>query len=359
VIGFPWIAGASEYLDLDAPVSIDAANLTPGWPKALAANIKVIGVGGAGGNAVEHMIREGLRGVEFICANADSRGLSRSSAPTEILLGPGSGTAGNSELASEFAINQRSRIAQVLTGADMIFVIAGMGGGTGTGAAPVFAELARKMGILTVAVVSTPFEFEGRRKDVAWKGMSELDRQVDALIVLPNERLFKFMDSDATMYEAFRFADQNVKNAVSCIANSVNAPGTINLDFEDVRLVLNGSGLCGMGSATFRGPDRARWAARSALYFPSMSCIQSAQRTSILFNVAANRTLGLKDAASVFRTLRKNSPEEATLLGSVAIDDSMGDKLRVTVIATTSGRLAPLKRIGHWRNIASGATTWL
>ncbi|MBP9800977.1 MAG: cell division protein FtsZ, partial [Sterolibacterium sp.] len=215
--------------------------------------IKVIGVGGAGGNAVEHMIREGVQGVEFICVNTDSQALGRSYADIKLQLGPGLGAGGKPEKARDLAQTERERIAGMLRGAHMVFITAGMGGGTGTGAAPIVAEVARELGILTVAVVTKPFEYEGRRMSLAEQGIVELGMNVDSLIVILNEKLMEVLGDEISMLDAFRAADNVLKNAVGGIAEIINVPGLVNVDFEDVRTVMGEMGKAMMGSATASG----------------------------------------------------------------------------------------------------------
>ena len=235
--------------------------------------IKVIGVGGAGGNAVEHMIREGVGGVEFICCNTDAQALKHSSAGIKLQLGPGLGAGGKPERAREHARNEREHIADMLRGAHMCFITAGMGGGTGTGAAPVIAEVARELGILTVAVVTKPFVFEGRRGKLAEDGLAELQQHVDSLIVILNEKLMEVLGEDVSMLEAFRAADNVLKNAVGGISEIINVPGLVNVDFEDVRTVMGEMGKAMMGSASAAGVDRARLAAEQAVASPLLEGI--------------------------------------------------------------------------------------
>ncbi|MDP1957989.1 MAG: cell division protein FtsZ, partial [Rhodocyclaceae bacterium] len=230
--------------------------------------IKVIGVGGAGGNAVEHMIREGVGGVEFICCNTDAQALKNSSAGTKLQLGPGLGAGGKPERAREYAQIEREKIAAALKGAHMAFITAGMGGGTGTGAAPIVAEVARELGILTVAVVTKPFEFEGRRTKLAEEGLAELGQHVDSLIVVLNEKLMEVLGEEVSMLDAFKSADNVLKNAVGGIAEIINVPGLVNVDFEDVRTVMGEMGKAMMGSAMSAGVDRARIAAEAAVASP-------------------------------------------------------------------------------------------
>ena len=224
--------------------------------------IKVIGIGGAGGNAVDHMIREGVQGVEFICANTDAQALGRSGAPHKLQLGStGLGAGAKPEAGRAAALEERERVAEALAGAHMVFITAGMGGGTGTGAAPIVAQVARELGILTVAVVTKPFAFEGKRMSVAQQGLEELGQHVDSLIVILNERLMEVLGDDVSMQEAFMAADNVLRNAVGGIAEIINVPGLVNVDFEDVRTVMGEMGKAMMGSASAAGVDRARLAA--------------------------------------------------------------------------------------------------
>ncbi|SMB20999.1 GTP-binding tubulin-like cell division protein [Sterolibacterium denitrificans] len=302
--------------------------------------IKVIGVGGAGGNAVEHMIREGVQGVEFICVNTDAQALNKSSAPDRLQLGPGLGAGGKPEKARDLAQVERARIAEMLQGAHMVFVTAGMGGGTGTGAAPVIAEVARELGILTVAVVTKPFEYEGRRMSLAEQGLAELAMNVDSLIVILNEKLMDVLGEDVSMLEAFRSADNVLKNAVGGIAEIINVPGLVNVDFEDVRTVMGEMGKAMMGSATASGVDRARIAAERAVASPLLEGIELSGAKGVLVNITANQSLGLKEVKEVMNTIRNYAAPEATIIFGTVCDDAMEDNLRVTVVATGLGAMA-------------------
>lgn len=297
----------------------------------------MIGVGGAGVNVVEHMIGQGLQGVEFICANTDIESLCRSSARTKVRFGWGLGTAGRPELGRNLAQKARSRLTEVLNGADLVFIVTGIGGGTGTGAAPVVAEVAHELGILTVAAVSTPFEFEGRRVDVAWKGIKELGRHADAVILFPNEILVEALGDKITMLDAFRFVDQQVINAVGGIAGIVSPPGLINIDIADVGSTITGAGHCASGSATATGSDRASGAVHKAMLVPSMRLIPPLQRRRVLFSITSGRTVGLNEVAAVFRAIRDQAADDAMVLGGATYDDSLGDWLRVSVIVAGSG----------------------
>ena len=299
--------------------------------------IKVIGVGGAGGNAVEHMIREGVQGVEFICVNTDAQALRLSSAGLKIQFGPGLGAGGRPEKARELAIAERDAIAEALEGAHMAFITAGMGGGTGTGAAPIVAEVARELGILTVAVVTKPFEFEGKRLRLAEDGLAELAQNVDSLIVILNEKLMEVLGDDVTMQEAFRSADNVLKNAVGGIAEIINVPGLVNVDFEDVRTVMGEMGKAMMGSATAAGVDRARMAAEQAVASPLLEGIELSGARGVLVNVTASRQIGMREVKEVMATIRNYASPEATIIFGTVFEDGMEDQLRVTVVATGLG----------------------
>jgi cell division protein FtsZ len=299
--------------------------------------IKVVGVGGAGGNAVEHMIREGVGGVEFICCNTDAQALKKSTAHVKLQLGPGLGAGGKPEKARELAILDRVRIAEALTGAHMVFITAGMGGGTGTGAGPVVAEVARELGILTVAVVTKPFEYEGKRKRLAEEGVAELARHVDSLIIILNEKLEEVLGDDVSMLEAFQAADNVLRNAVGGIAEIINVPGLVNVDFEDVRTVMGEMGKAMMGSAVAAGVDRARVAAEEAVASPLLEGIELSGARGVLVNITASTTLGLKEYKEVMNTIRQYTAPEATVICGAVFDETMEDQLRVTVVATGLG----------------------
>jgi cell division protein FtsZ len=299
--------------------------------------IKVVGVGGAGGNAVEHMIREGVGGVEFICCNTDAQALKKSSATVKLQLGPGLGAGGKPEKARELARADRERIAEALQGAHMIFITAGMGGGTGTGAGPIIAEVARELGILTVAVVTKPFEHEGRRKRTAEAGIAELALHVDSLIVILNEKLEEVLGADVCMLDAFKAADNVLRNAVGGIAEIINVTGLVNVDFEDVKTVMNEMGKAMMGSATAAGVDRARIAAEAAVLSPLLEGIELSGARGVLVNITASSTLGLREYKEVMNTIKQYTAPEATVICGAVFDETMEDQLRVTVVATGLG----------------------
>ena len=302
--------------------------------------IKVVGVGGAGGNAVEHMIREGVGGVEFICCNTDAQALKKSTAHVKLQLGPGLGAGGKPEKARELAQLDRGRIAEALMGAHMVFITAGMGGGTGTGAGPVVAEVARELGILTVAVVTKPFEYEGKRKRLAEEGVAELARHVDSLIIILNEKLEEVLGDEVSMLEAFQAADNVLRNAVGGIAEIINVPGLVNVDFEDVRTVMGEMGKAMMGSAVAAGVDRARVAAEEAVANPLLEGIELSGARGVLVNITASSTLGLKEYKEVMKTIRQYTAPEATVICGAVFDETMEDQLRVTVVATGLGIVA-------------------
>jgi len=308
--------------------------------------IKVVGVGGAGGNAVEHMIRRGVQGVEFICANTDHQALARASAKNIIQLGStGLGAGSKPEAGRQAAIDGRDRIADALRGAHMVFITAGMGGGTGTGAAPVVAEIAKELGILTVAVVSKPFEFEGpRRMKVAELGLSELEDRVHSLIVILNNKLEEVLGEDASFEECFRSADDVLHNACAGIAEIINIPGLVNVDFEDVKTVMGEHGKAMMGTATSDGLDRARLAAEQAVASPLLEGVDLSGARGVLVNITASNSLKMKETREVMNTIRAFAAEDATVIFGTVCDESMGDNLRVTVVATGLGRASATKK---------------
>jgi cell division protein FtsZ len=299
--------------------------------------IKVIGVGGAGGNAVEHMIREGVQGVEFICANTDAQALSHMSAGVKLQLGPGLGAGGKPDVGREHALASREQIADALRGAHMVFITAGMGGGTGTGAAPIVAQVARELDILTVAVVTKPFDYEGKRMSLADAGLKELEESVDSLIVVLNERLMEVLGEDVLMDEAFRAADNVLKNAVGGIAEVINVHGHINVDFQDVRTVMGEMGKAMMGSGEATGVDRARIAAENAAASPLLEGIELSGARGVLVNVSASKQLSMKEYKEVMATIRQYTSPEATVICGLAYDEGMEDRVRVTVVATGLG----------------------
>jgi cell division protein FtsZ len=304
--------------------------------------IKVIGVGGAGGNAVEHMVRRGVEGVEFICANTDHQALARLSIKNVIQLGKtGLGAGSKPEAGRQSAEEARERIADALRGAHMVFITAGMGGGTGTGAAPIVAEVAKEMGILTVAVVSKPFEFEGpKRMRLAEAGLNELQERVDSLIVILNSKLEDVLGEDAEMAACFHAADDVLHNACAGIAEIINTPGLVNVDFEDVKTVMSEHGKAMMGTATASGTDRARVAAEQAVASPLLEGVDLSGARGVLVNISASGSLKMKETREVMTTIREFAAEDATVIFGTVSDNAMGDELRVTVVATGLGRAA-------------------
>ncbi|MEY3411119.1 MAG: GTP-binding tubulin-like cell division protein [Pseudomonadota bacterium] len=300
--------------------------------------IKVIGVGGCGGNAVEHMIEKNVGGVEFICANTDMQALKKSQAKTTLQIGmditKGLGAGAKPEIGREAALEDRDRIAEVIDGADMLFITAGMGGGTGTGAAPIVAEVAKEMGILTVAVVTKPFAFEGKRSKVATDGLEELSKHVDSLIIIPNDKLMEVLGDDVTFIDAFKAANDVLHNAVSGIAEIINCPGMVNVDFADVRTVMSEMGMAMMGSAIATGPYRAVLAAEQAVASPLLENVNLANARGVLVNITASHSFKMKEYNDVMNTIRSFTAEDATVIVGNVFDETMGDALRVTMVAT-------------------------
>ncbi len=303
--------------------------------------IKVIGVGGCGGNAVDHMIQNGVQGVEFICANTDAQALKRNQARTLLQLGSsitkGLGAGANPEIGREAALEDRDRIAELIEGADMLFVTAGMGGGTGTGAAPVVAQVAKEMGILTVAVVTKPFAFEGRRLKAAQAGMEALSQHVDSLIVIPNDKLMTVLGEDVSMLDAFKAANNVLYGAVAGIAEVINCPGLVNVDFADVKTVMSEMGVAMMGSAFASGIDRARVAAEQAVSSPLLEDLNLSGARGVLVNITASSGMKMREVQEVMSTIKDFTAEDATVIVGTVIDESMGDNLRVTMVATGLG----------------------
>jgi len=299
--------------------------------------IKVIGVGGGGGNAVEHMIAQGVQGVEFICANTDAQALHRSSAGTLVQLGQtGLGAGSKPEMGRQSAQEAVEKIKESIAGAHMLFITAGMGGGTGTGAAPVIARAAKELGILTVGVVTKPFEFEGRRRGKqADEGVAELESNVDSLIVVLNEKLLEVMGDDVTQEQAFAHANDVLKNAVGGISDIIHIPGLVNVDFEDVKTVMSEPGKAMMGTATAGGPDRANKAADLAVACPLLEGIDLSGARGVLVLIAASKqTFKLAESRNAMNTIRRYAADDAHVIYGTAYDESLGDQLRVTVIAT-------------------------
>jgi cell division protein FtsZ len=285
------------------------------------------------------MIREGVNGVDFVTANTDAQALKRSGAIVKVPLGKsGLGAGAKPEAGRSAALEERERIAEALKGAHMAFITAGMGGGTGTGAAPIIAEVAREMGILTVAVVTKPFGFEGKRMKVAEAGIAELQKNVDSLIVILNDKLMEVLGDDVSMDEAFKAADNVLRNAVGGIAEIINFPGLVNVDFEDVRTVMSEMGMAMMGSAHSAGVDRARIAAEQAVASPLLEGINLSGAKGVLVNITATRSLKMKEVNEVMNTVRTFAAEDAHIIFGAVYDEGMGENIRVTVVATGLGQ---------------------
>jgi len=300
--------------------------------------IKVIGVGGCGGNAVDHMIVQGVQGVEFICANTDAQALKRNQAKTQLQLGTaitkGLGAGANPEIGRQAAMEDRERIAELISGADMLFLTAGMGGGTGTGA---------ELGILTVAVVTKPFAFEGKRQKLAQEGLDALAQHVDSLIVIPNDKLMQVLGNSVTLDEAFKAANDVLHGAVAGIAEIISCPGMINVDFADVRTVMGEMGMAMMGSAKAAGPGRAREAAEQAVACPLLEDINISDARGVLVNISASKgTFQLQEMYDVMETIKAFAADSATVIVGTVYDENLDDDLRVTIVATGLGK--PLAR---------------
>ncbi len=301
--------------------------------------IKVIGVGGGGGNAIEHMLQAELEGVGFINANTDAQTLNRSRAPTVLQIGEnltkGLGAGADPEIGRQAAIEDRDRIAEAIKGADMVFIAAGMGGGTGTGAVPVIAELAREMGMLTVAVVTRPFPFErAKRMKLAQEGIDELQDHVDSLIIIPNEKVLAVMGQSATLIDAFHKADEVLLNAVQGISELITRPGLINVDFADVRTVMSEMGMAMMGSATASGENRAVEAARMAISSPLLEDVDLHGAKGILVNITASPDMAIGEYEAVGTAIAEYAATDAHVVIGTAFDPAMQENLRVTMVAT-------------------------
>ena len=303
--------------------------------------IKVIGVGGAGGNAIDHMIERGVDKVEFFAVNTDAQVLSRNKAKNQIQLGTsGLGAGAKPEEARTAALADRERLEEAIAGAHMVFITAGMGGGTGTGAGPVIAEVARSLGVLTVAVVTKPFTWEGsKRMKNAEAGIEDLAPHVDSLIVILNDKLEEVLGDDVTQQDAFVAADDVLCNAVGGIVDIIHRDGVVNVDFQDVRTVMSEQGMAMMGSAASSGIDRARVAAEQAIACPLLEGVNLSGARGVLVNITASRqSLKLRETKEVMNTIRAFAAEDATIIHGGVFDDTLGDELRVTVIATGLGQ---------------------
>jgi cell division protein FtsZ len=305
--------------------------------------IKVLGVGGGGGNAVAHMVQAGLEGVDFICINTDAQALKHSKVRTALQIGcnitKGLGAGADPEVGRQAAMEDRDRIIELIEGCDMLFITAGMGGGTGTGAAPVVAQVAKELGILTVAVVTKPFEMEGKKRSyVAEQGMQELSKYCDSLITIPNQKLLSVLGSETTLLDAFKAANTVLQGAVQGIAELITRPGLINVDFADVRTVMSETGMAMMGSGTASGDDRAREAAEAAISSPLLEDINLAGAQGILVNVTAGMDLSIGEFQEVGNVIKQFASDEATVVVGTVIDPDMTNQIRVTVVATGLGR---------------------
>ncbi len=315
----------------------DMFELVDSFPQT--AVIKVIGVGGGGGNAIEHMVAAGIEGVEFICANTDAQALKNSSARTVLQLGTsvtkGLGAGANPDVGRQAALEDIDRIREVLQGADMVFITAGMGGGTGTGGVPVVAEVAKELGALTVAVVTRPFPFEGRKRMLlAEQGIAALRQHVDSLITIPNEKLLTVLGKGVTLLEAFKAANNVLLGAVEGIARLITCPGLINVDFADVRTVMAEMGVAMMGTGVGRGENRAREAANAAISSPLLDDIDLSGAKGVLVNVTAGMDLSISEFEEVGDAIKNFTSDDATVIVGTVIDPTMTDELRVTLVAT-------------------------
>lgn len=304
--------------------------------------IKVIGVGGGGGNAVHHMITNEVDGVEFICANTDAQALNNLKTKTILQMGSnitkGLGAGANPEIGRQAAIEDRDEIADILSGGDMVFITAGMGGGTGTGATPIVAEVAKEMGILTVAVVTKPFPFEGKKRaTIAEKGIAELSEHVDSLITIPNEKLLDVLGKEASLLEAFKAANDVLLGAVKGIADLIMHPGHINVDFADVKTVMSEMGMAMMGTGFACGEDRAREASESAIRSPLLEDVNLQGARGILVNITAGENLSLGEFSEVGDTIEEFASDDATVVVGTVIDPDLDEEMRVTVVATGLG----------------------
>jgi cell division protein FtsZ len=305
--------------------------------------IKVIGVGGGGGNAVAHMVQSGIEGVEFLCINTDAQALKHSKVKTSLQIGcnitKGLGAGADPEVGRQAAMEDRDRIIEMIEGCDMLFITAGMGGGTGTGAAPVVAQCAKEMGILTVAVVTRPFEMEGgKRTLVANHGLAELGKYVDSLITIPNQKLLTVLGAKTTLLDAFKSANHVLQGAVQGIAELITRPGLINVDFADVRTVMSETGMAMMGSGVARGENRAKDAAEMAVSSPLLEDINLSGAHGILVNVTAGMDLSIGEFQEVGNIVKQFASDDATVVVGTVIDPELSDEMRVTVVATGLGR---------------------
>ena len=323
------------------------------------ATIKVIGVGGAGNNAVNRMIEAGIRNVEFIAVNTDRQTLNESKANSKIQIGEkltrGLGAGANPDIGSQAAEESRAEIAEVLKGADMVFVTAGMGGGTGTGAAPIVAATAKEMGILTIGVVTKPFTFEGKKRLAqAERGIASLKGKVDTLVVIPNDKLLQVIDRKTSMIEAFRMADDVLRQGVQGISDLISVPGVINLDFADVRTIMLNQGMAHMGIGSASGENRAEDAAKQAIQSPMLETSIEGAR-GIIINITGGSDMGLHEANTAAELVQRSADPEANIIFGTVIDESMGDELQITVIATGFEKEDERRSGSQYENIVADA----
>ena len=323
------------------------------------ATIKVIGVGGAGNNAVNRMIEAGIRNVEFIAVNTDRQTLNESKANSKIQIGEkltrGLGAGANPDIGSQAAEESRAEIAEVLKGADMVFVTAGMGGGTGTGAAPIVAATAKEMGILTIGVVTKPFTFEGKKRLAqAERGIASLKGKVDTLVVIPNDKLLQVIDRKTSMIEAFRMADDVLRQGVQGISDLISVPGVINLDFADVRTIMLNQGMAHMGIGCASGENRAEDAAKQAIQSPMLETSIEGAR-GIIINITGGSDMGLHEANTAAELVQRSADPEANIIFGTVIDESMGDELQITVIATGFEKEDERRASSPYENIVADA----
>lgn len=310
------------------------------------AKLVVVGVGGAGGNAVDTMISAGVKGVDFVVANTDSQALKRCKAPVKIQMGPGLGAGSNPEIGREHAEATGEQIAESLQGADMVFIAAGMGGGTGTGAAPVIARKAREMGVLTVGVVTKPFDFEGKKRlRIAESGLAELKENVDSLVVIPNQKLVSIAGRNMTFAEAFKMADRVLLNAVQGISDLIVNPGLVNVDFADVKAIMSERGMALMGMGMGSGDERAMTAAKEAITSPLLDDISIQGAKGVLINVYGPQDMGLHEIEEACKMIKEGADEEALIIWGATFDDSLGDSIKFTVIATGFHRFEDSRRM--------------
>ena len=323
------------------------------------ATIKVIGVGGAGNNAVNRMIEAGIRNVEFIAVNTDRQTLNESKANSKIQIGEkltrGLGAGANPDIGSQAAEESRAEIAEALKGSDMVFVTAGMGGGTGTGAAPIVAATAKEMGILTIGVVTKPFTFEGKKRLAqAERGIASLKGKVDTLVVIPNDKLLQVIDRKTSMIEAFRMADDVLRQGVQGISDLISVPGVINLDFADVRTIMLNQGMAHMGIGSASGENRAEDAAKQAIQSPMLETSIEGAR-GIIINITGGSDMGLHEANTAAELVQRSADPEANIIFGTVIDESMGDELQITVIATGFEKEEDRRPGSQYENIVADA----